>query len=46
MKNLNVPLPDELLEQLDDFAKTNGINKKKIVEVALIKYLKENKEVL
>jgi metal-responsive CopG/Arc/MetJ family transcriptional regulator len=38
--DLNVPLPEDLLEELDTFAKLSGLSKSKIVEVALLKYLR------
>jgi metal-responsive CopG/Arc/MetJ family transcriptional regulator len=41
MKVLNVPIPDELKLALDNYSLKNGINKKKVVELALIAYLKK-----
>jgi len=40
MKALNVPIPEKLKEDLDSFAKENGIHKKKIVELALLQYMR------
>jgi uncharacterized membrane protein (DUF373 family) len=41
MKHLNVLLPVELLDKLEEYAKASGINKKKIVELALLLYFRE-----
>ena len=41
MKHLNVLLPDELLMELNAHARSSGMNKKKIVEIALIEYFNE-----
>ena len=41
MKVLNVPIPDALKDRLDAFSLVNGVNKKKIVELALDEYLKQ-----
>ena len=38
MANLNVPLPDDLIKNVQDFSKTSGIKIWKIVEIALIHY--------
>ena len=42
MKFLNVPIDSDLKDRLDAFAEHSEINKKKIVELALRKYLDEN----
>jgi len=41
MKYINVPLPDETKDDLNLYAKQTGLQKKKIVELALIEYLKK-----
>jgi len=41
MNYLNVPLPKKILIDLSKYALETGINKKKIVELALIAYLKD-----
>ena len=44
MKYLNVPMSEDLLKQLDTYSKDHGIYIKKIVELALIAYLKKAKK--
>ena len=39
MKNLNVPLPDEVLKALNDYSKKTQLQKQRIVEDALRKHL-------
>lgn len=41
MKSLNVPIKDSLKILLDAYSKSNGIHKKKVVELALDEYLKK-----
>ena len=44
MKYLNVPMSEDLLIRLDVYSKEHGIYIKKIVELALIAYLKKIKK--
>jgi len=39
MKFLNTPITDNLDNRLHNFSKDNGMYKKKVVELALIKYM-------
>lgn len=42
MKYLNTPISDDLDKKLYDFSKKHGVYKKKIVELALEKYIESN----
>ena len=44
MRYLNVPMSEELMKALDDYSKENGLFIKKIVELALIAYLKKKQK--
>lgn len=41
MKHLNVKVPDELQSHLSEYSDRSGITKKKLVELALVRYLNE-----
>ena len=44
MKNFNAPIPEELKDKLDKYCASTGIAKKKVVELALNRYLANRKE--
>ena len=41
MKYINVPIPDLVKERLNQYAKQTGLQKKKVIELALTDYLKK-----
>ena len=40
-KNINIEIPDKLKEEIDKYSRKNGIYLRKIVELALIEYMKK-----
>ena len=45
MSNLNVPLPDDLIKQVQEYSKTSGYKIWKIVECALLHYFDKLKKI-